>query len=42
MMNRKEFLDELAFLLQDIEDVERDEAIQYYQDYFDEAGIENE
>ena len=31
MMNRKEFLD-----------VERDEAIQYYQDYFDEAGIENE
>ena len=41
-MNRKEFLDELAFLLQDIEDVERDEAIQYYQDYFDEAGIENE
>ena len=29
MMNRKEFLDELAFLLQDIEDVERDEAIQY-------------
>ena len=42
MMNRKEFLDELAFLLQDIEDVERDEAIQYYQDYFDEAGVENE
>ena len=41
-MNRKEFLDELAFLLQDIEDVEREEAIQYYQDYFDEAGVENE
>lgn len=32
MMNRKEFLDELAFLLQDIEDVERDEAFKYYQE----------
>lgn len=41
-MNRKKFLDELAFLLQDIDDFERKEAIQYYQNYFDEAGSENE
>lgn len=41
-MNRKEFLDELAFLLQDIDDFEKNEAIQYYQNYFDEAGSENE
>ena len=41
-MNRKKFIDELAFLLQDIEDLERDEALQYYEDYFDEAGEENE
>lgn len=41
-MNRKEFLDKLAFLLQDIDDFEKNEAIQYYQNYFDEAGSENE
>lgn len=41
-MNRKEFMDRLAYLLQDIEDIEREEAIQYYNDYFDEAGKENE
>ena len=32
-MNRKEFLEKLAYLLQDIEDVERDEALQYYDNY---------
>lgn len=41
-MNRKKFIEELAFLLQDIEDSEREEAMQYYEDYFDEAGPENE
>lgn len=41
-MDRKRFLEKLAYLLQDIEDVERDEALQYYEDYFDEAGAENE
>ena len=41
-MDRKRFLEKLAYLLQDIEDVERDEALQYYEDYFDEAGVENE
>ena len=32
-MNRKKFIEELAFLLQDIEDAEREEAMQYYEDY---------
>ena len=31
-MNRKKFIEELAFLLQDIEDAEREEAMQYYED----------
>ena len=30
-MNRKKFIEELAFLLQDIEDAEREEAMQYYE-----------
>lgn len=41
-MDRKKFMEELAFLLQDVDDLEREEAMQYYQDYFDEAGVENE
>lgn len=41
-MNREIFMKELDFLLQDINDEERTEALNYYQDYFDEAGIENE
>lgn len=41
-MNRSEFIKELSFLLQDVDDVERQEALQYYEDYFDEAGQENE
>lgn len=41
-MNREIFMRELNFLLQDINDEERTEALNYYQDYFDEAGIENE
>lgn len=42
MMNREEFLKELEFLLQDIDEEERIEALNYYNDYFDEAGKENE
>ena len=34
-MNRKEFIDKLDYLLQDIEDIEREEALQYYEDYFE-------
>ncbi|WP_296880123.1 DUF1700 domain-containing protein [Thomasclavelia sp.] len=41
-MNRKEFMDRLAYLLQDIEDVECQAALEYYEAYFDEAGYENE
>lgn len=41
-MNRIEFMTTLASLLQDIPAEERREAMQYYNDYFDEAGVENE
>ena len=41
-MNRKEFMKELSFLLQDLNDEDREEALAYYEDYFDEAGKENE
>lgn len=41
-MNRIEFMTELAALLQDISVEERKEAMQYYNDYFDDAGGENE
>ena len=32
----------LEELLQDISENEREEALQYYNDYFDDAGAENE
>lgn len=41
-MNRIEFMTELSTLLQDISTEERAEAVQYYNDYFDDAGAENE
>ena len=41
-MNRVEFMTELASLLQDVPVEERREAMRYYNDYFDEAGKENE
>ena len=41
-MNREEFLKELEFLLSDIHEDERQEALSFYHDYFDEAGKENE
>ena len=41
-MSRIEFMDELRALLQDISAEEREEAMQYYNDYFDDAGVENE
>ena len=37
-MNRTEYLERLAFLLQDIPTEEREEALEYYEDYFEEAG----
>lgn len=41
-MNKEYFLRELAYLLQDIPEEEREEALQYYRDYFEEAGPERE
>ena len=41
-MNRIEFMAELEVLLQDIAPEERVEALQYYNDYFDDAGAEQE
>lgn len=41
-MTRDEFMRELAYLLQDIQEEDKEDAIQYYTDYFDEAGPERE
>lgn len=41
-MNKQEFIRELRKELQDIPLKEREEAVQYYEEYFDEAGEENE
>lgn len=41
-MNRSEFIDQLEKLLQEIPSTEREAALQYYNDYFDDAGAENE
>ena len=41
-MNRIEFMTELERLLKEIPEEERREAIQYYEDYFADAGLENE
>ena len=41
-MNRIEFMEELSGLLQDIPEEDRMDALNYYNDYFDDAGAENE
>lgn len=41
-MNRAEFMARLRDLLSDITEAEREEAVNYYEDYFDDAGVENE
>lgn len=41
-MNREEFLTQLKSLLTGISEEEREEALQYYEDYFDDAGPEQE
>lgn len=41
-MNRYEFMSRLERLLSDITPNERNEALQFYNDYFDDAGAENE
>lgn len=41
-MNRAEFMSRLTALLQDVPPAEREEAITYYNEYFDDAGVGNE
>lgn len=41
-MNRNDFMRQLEMLLSDITPNERQEALQFYNDYFDDAGVENE
>lgn len=41
-MNRAEFMNTLGGLLNDISDEERNEALQFYENYFEDAGPENE
>ena len=41
-MDRKQFMEQLERLLSDISEAERQEAMEYYEGYFDDAGPENE
>ena len=41
-MNRAEYMRELERLLQNIPENERVEALTYYEEYFNDAGVENE
>lgn len=41
-MNRREYMDRLEQLLLVLPIEEREEALQYYEDYFDDAGMDNE
>lgn len=41
-MNKNEFLDQLSLLLSDISYDEREEALNYYKEYIEDAGPENE
>lgn len=41
-MSRKEFMEELAMRLRELPAEEREDALRYYESYFDEAGPEQE
>ncbi|MBQ7370881.1 MAG: DUF1700 domain-containing protein [Blautia sp.] len=41
-MDRAQFLERLEILLSDVSKTEREEALEYYENYFDDAGAENE
>lgn len=41
-MRKEEFLGELEYLLSDVPEDEREEALEYYRDYLEEAGPEHE
>ena len=38
-MNREQFMKQLSYLLQDISDEDRTDALDYYENYLDEAGF---
>lgn len=41
-MNRAEYMAQLSYLLQDMPEIERQDVLQYYEDYFEEGGSEQE
>lgn len=41
-MTKQKFFEELNQLLKDISLEEKEEAIRYYENYFEDAGVENE
>lgn len=41
-MRKEEFLGKLEYLLSSVKEEEREEALEYYRDYFEEAGPEHE
>ena len=41
-MKRSEFIEQLESLLCDVSVEDRQDALEYYKDYFDDAGVENE
>ena len=42
MMDRAQFMQALEKLLADISETERQDALDFYNSYFDDAGAENE
>lgn len=42
IQNKEEYLEELANLLKSLPEIERQNALKYYEEYFSEAGKENE
>lgn len=41
-MSKKEFLDQLSELLSDLSPEDKEEALSYYKEYIEDAGLENE
>ena len=41
-MSKEEFMKELEYLLQDIPEEEKEDALEYYRDYLEEAGDQEE
>ena len=41
-MMKEDFLRELEYMLQDVDEEEKEEALQYFRDYLEDAGPEEE